>query len=391
MIIVGGSYRESCVRPTVDRFRGSGLRAATVLRRVSTAPNLLTAVSTDERDEFDAVTGAFGLVASTVERDASITFSYYAAISPPAIDGVGARLRNPLTADSDVILQFGMIESGQGLTSHCKTLILDPQGDPGALPLDSANYDRLAIVGNEREIRRLGASQDVETAANRLRSETNADCVVVKCGARGAIVDRADGVTRIGPRPTSIVYPIGSGDAFSAVFAYLYGVESTPAEEAAERASEFTASYVSSRHEIAFGDGESIAQIPFGARPHVYLAAPFFNLGEMWVVDLVRRSLIELGSEPFSPFHDVGPGGPEVAVKDLAGLDASSSVLALLDAFDTGTVFEVGYAVRNGTPVVAYLDPRKTDQLTMIEGTGVHVTDDLATSVYQAIWAGMTR
>ncbi len=98
---------------------------------------------------------------------------------------------------------------------------------------------------------------------------------------------------------------------------------------------------------------------------------------------------MELGADPFSPYHDVGVGGLEVAAKDLAGLDTSNSVLALLDAFDTGTVFEVGYAVRNGTPVVAYLDPRKTDQLTMIEGAGVEVTDDLATSIYRAIWAGM--
>lgn len=388
-MIIGGAYHERCVRPPIERLRGSGLRAATVLRRVRSAPTLLTAVSADERDEFEAVSGGFGLVASAMERDAVVTFSYYTPVSPPAIDGVAARLRKPLVADSDTILQFGMIESGHDSASRCRTLILDPQGDTSVLPLESIAYDRLAIVGNEREIRRLGASQDVESAADRLRLQTNAECVVTKCGARGTIVTSADGVTRIGPRPTDTVQPIGSGDAFSAVFAHQYGVESRTSMEAADRASDFTASYVSSRSEIAYGEGETIAQIPFGPRPRVYLASPFFDLGQLWVVDLVRRALIELGADPFSPYHDVGVGGLEVAARDLAGLDASNSVLALLDAFDTGTVFEVGYAVRNGTPVVAYLDPRKTDQLTMIEGAGVEVTDDLATSIYRAIWAGM--
>jgi nucleoside 2-deoxyribosyltransferase len=103
----------------------------------------------------------------------------------------------------------------------------------------------------------------------------------------------------------------------------------------------------------------------------------------------VRHALVELGAQPFSPLHDVGRGGPEVAIADLDGLDRSASVLALLDEFDPGTLIEVGYAIRRDVPVVAYLDPRPLQHMVMIEGSGVEVVDDLSSAVYRAIWRGM--
>ena len=40
----------------------------------------------------------------------------------------------------------------------------------------------------------------------------------------------------------------------------------------------------------------------------VYLAGPFFSMGQRWLVDEARRCLGELGMDVFSPFHDIGPG-----------------------------------------------------------------------------------
>jgi len=390
MIIVGGTYREACTRPSDQRLRGSGLRAAIVLRGVAPDARLYTAVSAEDLDELSAVAAAFGgLDVAVVPRNAPVTFSYYTPLSPPAIDGVTARLQGPIEATGDTALCFGLIEEGQDVTIRCQTLVLDPQGETGSLPIEKMTYERLAIVANEREVRRLAATEDSAAAARVLRDKLDADVVVVKCGARGSMVVRREGTALVGPCPTSVVRPIGSGDVFSAAFAHAYGQQGADGVEAARAAADFTALYVSTASEPPIGAARYDSSVPFGGPVQVYLAGPFFGLGQSWLIDLVRRALRETGATPFSPFHDVGPGGPDVAKFDLDGLDASASVLALVDDFDAGTVFEIGYAVRCGKPVVAYLDPRRGEHLTMLEGTGVEVTDDLATAVYRAIWRGM--
>ena len=372
------------------RLRGSGLRALIALRVGAPDARLHTAVAASEEDELRAVTGAFGnRFTSVLPRTMPVTFSYFTPVSSPAIDGLEARTSGRMEADEEVVLKFGMIETGHQVQARCHTLVLDPQGETGFLDIAGATFERLAVVANEREVRRLGQNADVVVAACRMRALHKADAVVVKCGARGSIVVGESGTTLIGPRPTKVVRPIGSGDVFSAAFALMYGLRGADAVEAARAASDFTALFVSDPAEPAIGSAKSISSIPFRDPVRVYLAGPFFGLGQFWLVDLVCRALLENGAIPFSPFHDVGIGGPEVAGADLDGLDSSASVLALLDGFDPGTVFEIGYAARSGKPVVAYLDPRQREHLTMLEGTGVEVTDDLSTAVYRAIWAAM--
>jgi len=61
-------------------------------------------------------------------------------------------------------------------------------------------------------------------------------------------------------------------------------------------------------------------------------------------------------------------------------------VFAILNGLDTGTVFEVGYAVRKGIPVVALAQNVKDEDLKMLTGTGCTVLDDFASALYQAVW-----
>src|SRR5688572_26297633 len=96
VIIVGGAYHETSYRPAIDRLRGSGLRAAIVLRSQDPKPHLKTAVSDDERDEFEAVVTAFRLSAEAASRDLAVNFSYFTPISPPAIDGLSAEIMEPI-------------------------------------------------------------------------------------------------------------------------------------------------------------------------------------------------------------------------------------------------------------------------------------------------------
>jgi nucleoside 2-deoxyribosyltransferase len=85
----------------------------------------------------------------------------------------------------------------------------------------------------------------------------------------------------------------------------------------------------------------------------------------------------------------VGGGGPEVAAKDIEGLERSSAVLALLDGADAGTMFEAGYATARGIPVVGYAERRDTEGWKMLGGTGAEIHTDLSTAAYRTIWYAM--
>src|SRR5208283_4768495 len=64
-----------------------------------------------------------------------------------------------------------------------------------------------------------------------------------------------------------------------------------------------------------------IAQEESDLRPQIYLAGPFFNMMQRWMVHESRQALREQGLEVFSPFHDVGIGeAADIAPADLKGL-----------------------------------------------------------------------
>jgi nucleoside 2-deoxyribosyltransferase len=122
----------------------------------------------------------------------------------------------------------------------------------------------------------------------------------------------------------------------------------------------------------------------------VYLAGPFFTLGQRWLIEEALRTLRGLGCPVFSPLHEVGFGDPQtVAPADLAGLDGSTAVLALLDGSDPGTLFEVGHARSRGIPVVGLAEDVLGRDLTMPLGSGCDIVSDLTTAAYRTAWASM--
>jgi nucleoside 2-deoxyribosyltransferase len=119
----------------------------------------------------------------------------------------------------------------------------------------------------------------------------------------------------------------------------------------------------------------------------VYLAGPFFDLAQRWIIEEARTLLISLGATVFSPIHEVGPGPASVvAPEDIAGLEKSDVVFAVLSGLDTGTIFEVGYAIKKGMPVVGLAQNVKEEDLKMMEGTGCEIVDDFASGLYRAVW-----
>ncbi len=89
----------------------------------------------------------------------------------------------------------------------------------------------------------------------------------------------------------------------------------------------------------------------------------------------------------FSPWHDVGHGiASEVVSKDLQALEQSAIVFAILDGLDSGTLFEIGYAVKKGIPIIGYVESESSESIKMLEGTNCLLERDLTTSLYKCFW-----
>lgn len=394
MKILGGSYRETCEVPESDVVAGSGLRAAGAVAAAAT-PTLHTAVDDALRADVEAVAGGLGVRLDWVERDQPVGFRYFTPMSNPTVDGPGAAAE-ALRVEGDAVLVFGMVEAGER-SVDCSRLVVDPQRprDLSRLDLDPYGYGQLALVCNSNEIQALGGVADPVEAAVAARARYGADVVVVKRGAVGATIVTA-GVTHVGPHPTMSVWPIGSGDVFAGAFAHSWG-GGADAVEAARAASAAAAWWCGTRAmtvpaEILDGGPPQHPEVAADEMkvpptPRVYLAGPFFDLPQRWLVERVRSSLVGLGAEVFSPYHDVGPGGDEVAAADLEGLRDCGAVLALADGWDAGTLYECGWASRGNIPIIAFGANSSSEAAKMLVGDGAEMHSDLSTAVYRSIWA----
>lgn len=225
------------------------------------------------------------------------------------------------------------------------------------------------------------------------------EAVIVRCGARGFLVVDEHGPLWSNASPTPLVWSLGTGDVFSAVLAKTW-FDGATVGEAAAIASTCTAWWSSTKNPDIPADllqGGSIFD-HFGIprpqlfanafRPRIYLAGPFFSAAERWLVELAKGVLSGLGGVPWSPFHQVGTGGMEVAEKDINGLRECDVVFALLDGYDPGTVYELGWAHALGIPVVAHSSQVNDEANKMIIGMGGELHSDLTSALYRAVWVG---
>lgn len=366
MKILGGTYQEICAVPEFQLLRGSGLRAALALRELGDT-ELFTAVDERDRETLASICGALGMAVSRVERNESVSFDYFTPLSPPAINGCLAPVEGSLDVSGEQVLVFGMVEDVR-LRVEAERVVFDPQRprERGTIDLSWLEADEWALVANVAETVALGRDANVEVAARTAREATGASVVVTKRGALGALVTEAAAQTPVEPFPTKRVRPVGSGDVFAAAFAHHWCEEKTHAVEAARRASRGAAAYCeSTRDDFSLAWPNTLEPLRVGA-PRVYIAGPFFDIAQRWLVELVHEALHGLGAEVFSPLHDVGPGGDEAAEADLRGLHGCGSLLALLDGDDPGAALEAGYARARGIPVVAYATRHSAEGAKMI-------------------------
>ncbi|WP_222837736.1 PfkB family carbohydrate kinase [Lysobacter capsici] len=397
--VIGGAYIEVCSYPRSTVHRGSGVRAACVLAGMGDSVSLHTILGEQLSGDFAKIADIKGIGLHSVRRKYEISFYYRHPLDQPEIDiGDGEFPTLEGLSALENALVFGMIE-GRPVV-HAQAVVYDPQDGEDAMPFDAngSSAGRLAIVASLSEARVLSGEQAPEDAARALLRGA-AEVVIVKCGMLGAVLATPDHEpTWIRAFPTDYVWKIGSGDVFSAAFAHAWLREQASPLEAAWFASRWVAEYVRTRREQLSAEElitlrqEATAAAKFRNRPvvnqkPVYLAGPFFNTAQTWLIDEIRSLMIDAGVQVFSPIHDIGEGpAHEVAPADLHAIDQSGLVLALLDGLDAGTLFEVGYARARGIPVVGIAECVDEPQLTMLVGSRCIIRDDLCSGIYEACW-----
>jgi len=391
--VIGGVYEERCLRPEWDQVYGSAGRAAALLGAHQDGVRLYTYCSSNqvrERLENLACVSNF-LPVVTTSRD-RVRFYYTHCLSRPHIvpNRADIQQEKPLSITDDIVVRFGMME-GDAIV-NAKIAVYDPQSmvNPQRFRANGSRADRLAIIANRHEIFLLTGMQEPMAGAKMLLADEDAEVVVVKCGSDGVIVVTKDAITSSPAYFSELVWTIGSGDCFVGAFAQAWAVERMPPAQAADAASRIVSrcSESQSVSRISIQEAFNLKLQAVQKKPgKVYLAAPFFSLSERWLVEEARSALLDFGLEVFSPVHDVGYGnGTDVAPLDLAGIHDCDRLLALLPGGDPGTIFEVGYAVAQGIPIIAYAEQVTVEHLKMLEGTACFIAKDFASALHHTCW-----
>lgn len=399
LTVVGGVYRERCMHPHWDEVYGSAGRAASAIARLGGEVHLhchLDALSQDVM-AFRTSNEGFKLTETAVPQGGA--FHYAHGLERPHIRWPSKNAPD-LSVAGDKVLRYGMLDSTAVVAADYA--VFDPQNvhGPESFRANGSSANHLALVLNRYEAGVLVGERGLpaQVLAERLAEQEDAEVVVIKMGPQGALVWHEGTAHRIPAYETPRVWKIGSGDQFAANFAYAWMEEGRSPAEAADRASRATAFYCQHRGFPTLAELDDFHPDPIGVSdrfvrgdqpPRVYLAGPFFTLGQLWVVEQARNCLRDAGLSVFSPYHDVGPGrADEVVPLDLDGIRECDLVLAIADGMDPGTIFEVGYARREGRPVVMYVENEPAEDAKMMVGSGCYMRSDFVSAIYQTVWVG---
>ena len=101
-------------------------------------------------------------------------------------------------------------------------------------------------------------------------------------------------------------------------------------------------------------------------RPRVYLASPFFNEKQIERIEGVEEALADLGIDVFSPrkvkYHEefgTKEWRDKVYKTNVENIQRADFVVAIYDEEDSGTMWEIGYAIASFKKVIVV---KHTDQ-----------------------------
>lgn len=392
-VVIGGLYREISLESNL--FLGSGGRAALFLAAQNLDITFVTCATGVACKSFQA--SKKGLISShgkidinNQETNSDISFEYSSYLFDPLIVNSGEHFKR--TIDVENCLYFGMLEAEVTVKAANK-VVYDPQNtsQPKKFSDTGSVAKELAIVLNEHEAISMVGNLAIPDLMKKVRECNNADIVILKRGPYGAHVLVNNKVSDIPVFLSKKFNKIGSGDIFSACFAYSWIVENLDPIEAALRASKAVSVYVQNQRFDNLSDilAQNFTELDSQkiARK-IYLAGPFFSISELWLVEKIKAIFELYNIEVFSPYHDVGLSNnySEIAQADLQGLEQADNIFAIANNFDPGTVFEIGYARALNKNVFMYLNYAAKKDLAMFEGTECFISDDIDYLIYKAIW-----
>jgi len=395
--VVGGVYEEHCDEPHWKQLFGSGGRAAAAVTKLLSGKVALHTYSPSSAiGGVEALASVFRFRVKCSTARVRPIFRYVHGLSIPNISPHPSAIRHelPIHLDAPNILRFGMLEGDAVVRGD--RVVYDPQSpiQPRPFHENGSSARRLAIVVNRAEGKVLTGQTDGVAIAQTLIRKHRAAVAVVKEGPHGAVVCEGKLISRIPAYKTPSVFPIGSGDVFSAVFASQWAEKRKSAHSSAFAASIAVSNYCNTKALPI--SPTSLKKPKFPAinlartrrkRPLVYLAGPFFDLAQRWLIHESRAALSSVGLRVFSPFHDVGRGSAEdVAPADIAALRKCDGVFAIMDGLDSGTLFEVGFARALGVPVVVLCEREGEEQLKMLVGSGCVMRTDFVSAIYEISW-----
>jgi 7-cyano-7-deazaguanine synthase len=300
------------------------------------------------------------------------------------------------TIDAENVVVFGMVEARPAV--NARRVIVDPQYSLTlGQVVEAVVADDLVIVANHHEVIGMASIPNLNAAAQTIIEQTGATGLVVKAGALGALVFRPNAeVVGVPAIKTERVFPIGSGDVFTAALAKQY-LEGQDLVTAARQASLRTAGYVTTRQlgpvEMPPDVAETASPTVHSVQnpPTVYVAASFANAEQRWSASTIADGIRDIGGRSLYPLRDLGQKQEAVstAQADLRGLDSCNALVLLADVARTGPFFEAGWATCRGLPTVVVNSDSDPDRYTMLRGTGAESVSDLSTAAYRSVWAAV--
>lgn len=393
LTVVGGIYLENCFTPIYSELFGSALRATCALGNKGIDIELKGTVGKEHFNDLVYKSKLYGFTNSVSESDLkTVEFSYFTPLTKPNIYNLPDK-KEHLKVNADNILYYGMIENDCEVVGNY--VVYDPQNHI-AFSETKSKAQHLAIILNKNEAQMISKRYDdgLIDIGKQLKKSENAEVVVIKNGAKGAIVFYNDSYEIIPVFETHKVWSIGSGDVFSAVFAWKWIVEKLNPIEAAMFASKSVADFCETQ-QLPLVDSNN-RHNPIVSRDinRVYIASPFFTVSDKLFVNEIRNLLIEFGNEVFSPMHDLGllddkaskTQMDEARNRDLLEIEKCDTILAVLSGNDPGTIFEIGYAIAKGKRLIILAENYKEADLFMFKDINCEITEDFTTAIYKASW-----
>lgn len=392
--VVGGIYSEFCLEPFWQQVFGSGLRAALSVKGLDSQCHVVLHSVTDKNTKLHVNMHYGDVLDSAIvecEGASAIVFSYQNELKPPTYY-IKEAVYPKLSVKANNCILFGMLEGTSSVDADFA--VYDPQSPNRPIPFSQtgSRANHLCIVLNEKEAQAWTRKMSDGEIKDCIFASEKCECLVIKKGASGAIVyDGSESAGIVVPvYKTPKVWTIGSGDVFTSAFGYYWMIARKSPVECANLASLAVACYSNSRSldalDAQIGEASFDAHVPNGSGT-VYLAGPFFTMAERSFVNECRDVLRDAGLSVFSPFHDVGIGGPDdVVPQDVDAIRNCKTVFAILDGMDSGTVFEVGYAVALGKKVVILAENETKSHLQMMYGTKCTIVSDFTTAIYTTCW-----